>query len=430
MMNKNYVFLLIIAAVVLIILRLSLNSFDDTETKDASSKKDFKVLRLDKESKDSKKNKNSENQWLKKKIENIDSSNGNQDSNENLKKLYQESNNELKNGDKKLDDNIKKDEKPTTNNELKEANKESFDSINKDNQKPNNEIKEKYEETDSKLKKEDTQEYSKNEKNKNKEDDNEEESNEILTNEDRIDRPVILVAGNHGSGTTLMRAILDVKLNCGYETRVIPEILKFVHSIKHSKNFRLKTKIYSQVIDKALSLFIIEIMKKNDESHDILCSKDPGEIDIAYLSELFSKLRIIYMVRDGRASVLSNLQRQDKSIDLSTFYRYTSIWNKINRDLYEQCIDIGKKKCKIVKYEDLVTNPEPVIRDIMDFAGIEFTKEFLNHEEYSSNIDKANGKVQNEINTDRLRTWVGKVNYDKNYMKSRFEMFEKLGYEL
>jgi hypothetical protein len=356
MANKNYLILMATIAVVLIILRLYFNSLDSGE-RPAASKKDLKVLRLDKV-----------NSELKNEIKakSIDAKN---------KKFDNESDEETKN---------------------KKLKKDDFDDENSKNER--------------------------NKKNQNKD--------EILSNEDRINRPVVMVAGNHGSGTTLMRAILDVKLNCGYETRVIPEILNFVHNIKHSKNFRLKTKIYSRVIDKALSLFIIEIMKKNDESHDILCSKDPGEIDLAYLSELFSKLKIIYMVRDGRASVLSNLERKNKPIVLSTFYKYMDAWNKINRDLHEQCIDIGVKKCKIVKYEELVTNPEPVIRDIMNFAGIEFTKEFLNHEEHSSNINKANGKVQNEINTDRLRTWVGKVNYDRNYMMNRFEMFEKLGYEL
>jgi protein-tyrosine sulfotransferase len=380
MVNKIYVYLMFALAVVLVILRISLNRLDTVDK--IAAKKDYKVLRLEQVRSD-----------LKKDVE----------ENEN-------------------DDGAKYNKKEET----KKLSESKIDDDESDNKSKENDLNKNKSNIKSKKDDDDVEKSEKDNKIKDKEED----SNEILSNEDRINKPVILVAGNHGSGTTLMRAILDVKLNCGYETRVIPEILKFVHEIKHSKNFRLKTKIYSKVINKALALFIVEIMKKNDESHEILCSKDPGEIDLIYLSELFSKLKIIYMVRDGRASVISNLQRQDKSIALSTFYKYTSIWNKINRDLYEQCVDIGEKKCKIVKYENLVTNPETVIREIMDFAGIEFTKEFLRHEEYSSNINKANGKVQNEINTDRLRSWVGKVSYDTNYMKSRFEMFEKFGYEL
>ena len=250
------------------------------------------------------------------------------------------------------------------------------------------------------------------------------------SNEDRINGTFVFIAGNHGSGTSLMRAILDVKLNCGYETRVIRPLLNLISELKQLPSFTLKTNDYLNVIDRGLSLFLIEIMKKNNETFDILCAKDPGDIDILYLKQLFPNIRIVYMVRDGRASAMSNIRRHKETLDLNKFYEYVNVWNDVNRKLYDRCEKMGNQSCKIVIYEQLVTRPKFILKDLINFIGLNFTKEFLRHDELSKNIEHSNSKVKKSINSNRLKTWQGKIDYDLNYMKSNFEMFEKFGFKL
>ena len=86
------------------------------------------------------------------------------------------------------------------------------------------------------------------------------------------------------SGTTLMRAILDVHpdVRCGEETRVIPRVLMARKGMKSEKNakdlFIGKTEVGlddAQKIDQAVKRFILEIIEKHGPVARRLCNKDP-----------------------------------------------------------------------------------------------------------------------------------------------------------
>jgi protein-tyrosine sulfotransferase len=232
-----------------------------------------------------------------------------------------------------------------------------------------------------------------------------------------------------------MKTILDVspKMDCNHETGFIPAMLKSRRRLLTYLPFnRNAYKTYYNVSHDAIRLFIIKMIEKGDPSHEILCAKDPATIEnIDYLAELFPNIRIVLMVRDGRGSALSSLNRRKLAFDQDIFFDYISKWNKENKFAYNNCINIGGKKCMMVKYEDLVTKSETTIRNILNFVNIEFEEKFLHHEQQSDAVSgySAKNKVAKKIYTDKLNSWEGVIKYDKSKLKE-FEMFERLGYEI
>ena len=65
------------------------------------------------------------------------------------------------------------------------------------------------------------------------------------------------------------------------------------------------------VLDSALSSFILEVVARHGEPSKRLCNKDPFTLKSGtYLKKLFPRGKFLFMVRDGRATVHSIITRK------------------------------------------------------------------------------------------------------------------------
>lgn len=142
----------------------------------------------------------------------------------------------------------------------------------------------------------------------------------------------------------------------------------------------------------------------------IMCEKTPAHI--YYYKEIiryFHSPKFIITVRDPRPTALSELVKKNiPHLKLSAFDLLTFIvrWNTAYM-VYEKMLkELGSQHVFLVKYEDIVSDPEPVIRNICAFAGIEFTNEMLEIGVFNSSFgDKfQTDKNFNTENIDRWRT--------------------------
>lgn len=207
--------------------------------------------------------------------------------------------------------------------------------------------------------------------------------NEISYDYEKIlKEPLIFIAGSFRSGTTLMRAIIDVhpSVSCGPETKVIPAIMGFItqyqkepYAVKLVRNKIMK----NNTIDSATGLFIYHIMANHVRKSERLCDKDPyASIYIEYLHKIFPNAKFVYMVRDGRGAVVSLMNRLKINVTFENFLKELKTWNDYNLNVSTQCNSIGPKYCKRVKYEDLVLQPNSTIREITEFLDLSWTDDF------------------------------------------------------
>ena len=67
-----------------------------------------------------------------------------------------------------------------------------------------------------------------------------------------------------------------------------------------------------------------------------------------------------------------------------SFYYKLDKWNERNKIGYKDCKEIGSNGCLVVIYESLVTNSTLMIRNLIQFLGIEWSDDFLNHQNAAS----------------------------------------------
>lgn len=260
------------------------------------------------------------------------------------------------------------------------------------------------------------------------------------------DMPLIFIGGVPRSGTTLMRAMLDAHpdVRCGQETRVIPRILQLrSHWLKSEKeSLRLQEAgITKEVMNSAIAQFCLEIIAKHGEPAPRLCNKDPLTLKMGtYVIELFPNAKFLFMVRDGRATVHSIISRKVTitGFDLTNYRQCMTKWNHAIEVMHNQCKEIGKERCMMVYYEQLVLHPEEWMRKILNFLDVPWNDSVLHHEEFInkpngvplSKVERSSDQVIKPVNLEAMSKWVGQIPEDVVHdMADIAPMLSVLGYD-
>ena len=239
--------------------------------------------------------------------------------------------------------------------------------------------------------------------------------------------PLIFIGGVPRSGTTLMRAMLDAHdyVSCREETRVVQRLLQMRSDWMESQQESLRLEeagITGDVLDSAISSFILEVMAHHAEPAHRLCNKDPFTLQSGiYLKQLFPNGKFIFMVRDGRASVHSIITKKVriKGFDIKSYRQCLQKWNTAITAMNDQCKELGPKNCLPVVYEQMVLHPEQWMRKILSFLELPWDDSVLHHEQQinkkggiSLSIESSSDQVLKPVNLDALSKWVGHIPND------------------
>lgn len=258
--------------------------------------------------------------------------------------------------------------------------------------------------------------------------------------------PIIFIGGVPRSGTTLMRAMLDAhpEVRCGEETRVVPRILQMrSHWVKSPKeSVRLEEAgLTADVLDSALSSFILEVVARHGEPSSRLCNKDPFTLKSGtYLRRLFPKSKFLFMVRDGRATVHSIITRKVTitGFDLKSYRQCLTKWNAAISAMEAQCNELGNEGCLRVHYEQLVLHPRKMMEKILHFLDLPWTEAVMHHEKMVgkehgislSKVERSSDQVVKPVNLEALSKWVGHIPDDViQDMEDVAPMLSHFGYD-
>lgn len=204
--------------------------------------------------------------------------------------------------------------------------------------------------------------------------------------------PAVIIGGSVRSGTTLMRTMLDSHPNIvgGQESWLFVYRPKFERlareydtTVTAIEEIRKKSKGLAQFID----LFFQDYARRMGKPR--WAEKSPGNVsNLAYIWRHFPKAKFIHMVRDGRdvaCSIDAQCDRleQEGIIEAPNldFPGRIAMW----RDYVREGIRWREDPRYLeVRYEELVCDPESVIRRVLDFIGEPWSENVLRAHELQS----------------------------------------------
>lgn len=146
---------------------------------------------------------------------------------------------------------------------------------------------------------------------------------------------------------------------------------------RRSPLFRPYTRAFVEIVDRACA----------ERGRDVWVEKTPHHVDfVSIIPRYVPGAKFVHVLRDGRDVVASQIdaQRQDPgywgnwSID-----RLVRFWNA---DTARSVSYQGKAAHCLLSYESLLEQPEPELRRLADFVGVEFEPAMLEHWRHTDEV--------------------------------------------
>ncbi|MEQ9306175.1 MAG: sulfotransferase [Marinoscillum sp.] len=206
----------------------------------------------------------------------------------------------------------------------------------------------------------------------------------------KVTVPPIIVIGMHRSGTTLLARImriLGVKMGRirgkdTDESLFFQALNKAIINACHSEwdNLHGFREVYSQpTIQSALTTSLLEVMQSGASTlHGQMKAtiwgwKDPkNTVTLDLWKEVFPNAKIIFIYRNGVDVANSLVNRSMKSLSLRTMQHQHGfkLWKEYNMLAMAHYNAWDHEKRHLIKYEDLLQNPQSIISDLVAFLEL------------------------------------------------------------
>jgi hypothetical protein len=190
----------------------------------------------------------------------------------------------------------------------------------------------------------------------------------------------ILVVGSMGSGSTLLRLMLDSHPNIAIPGET--GFLRLVLAHTHIPYWALGDQWYGNLGMTEDDLFgrmrefygamFADLAAANGKSR--WGDKTPFHVwHLQLAARLFPNCRIVGIVRHPGA-VTASLRKRFR-YDVTRASRH---WERTTKQLVMASMELGGR-CAVIRYEDLVRSPEPVMRAVLDHVGEPWSADVLTH---------------------------------------------------
>jgi hypothetical protein len=193
------------------------------------------------------------------------------------------------------------------------------------------------------------------------------------------DAPVFVV-GSMRSGSTLLRLILDShpRIAIGAETGFMGAVMgtKRIPSWKHGTDWYQRINWSEPELDERLRAFYTGMFARYaaEQGKARWGEKTPFHTSlIAEMASIFPTSVFVGIVRHPGAVAASLVDKFHYAYDDALSY-----WTATNLALVEGACRLGDRFV-LCRYEDLVTDPEPVLREVMRTVGEDFSPALMQH---------------------------------------------------
>jgi hypothetical protein len=262
-----------------------------------------------------------------------------------------------------------------------------------------------------------------------------------------MSEPPIFIGGVPRSGTTLLRVILDShsRIACGTELRLVHALCKLWESAQASAGTLLE-RVYHCDEARLSALFaelILSFLRPawHASGKARVAEKTPSNL-LAFmqLNVLFPNSPLIHVCRDARDVVASRLERSatDKSasrVQLAAAHALEWVEAmQLRRQLLAQ--PRLRERYHEIRYEELVSQPQPVLHSLFNFLGEQFEPAVLEFHRVQRNVagseEWSAAAVSRPIFADSIGRWRRDLSAEEcaTVLRVSAPLLVELGYSL
>jgi Sulfotransferase family len=235
----------------------------------------------------------------------------------------------------------------------------------------------------------------------------------------------IFIIGAMGSGSTLLRLILD-----SHDNVAIPQETGFMRAYNahqfvpfkwSGRNWAKRMGWTRKELDAELAAFYDRIFRRYAETHGKGRWGDKTPFHTWHVDDMarvFPDAAFIAIVRHPGGCVGSNMSRWGQSIRHATDH-----YRRYNLEIARVAVKYGDRFA-VVRYEDLVLQPEPVLRELLDWLGEDWSPSVLEHHAVQGSRGgkrKVEGRslVDDPIDVSRISKWTTRMNENQRAVLRR-----------
>jgi hypothetical protein len=221
----------------------------------------------------------------------------------------------------------------------------------------------------------------------------------------------VFIMGAMGSGTTLLRLVLD-----SHPHIAIPQETGFMRAYNahqfipfkwSGRNWATRLGWDRKELDEQLRLFYDTLFMRYAQEHgkQRWGEKTPLHVwHISKMARLFPDAVFVGIVRHPGGSVASNMRRWGYSLGKAAVHH-----DRYNREIARQAARYPKRFV-LLRYEELLLQPEPVMRELLEWLGEPWSDQVLAHHSVQAGRGgkatvEGRNKVDDPIDVSRIDKW-------------------------
>ncbi len=196
-----------------------------------------------------------------------------------------------------------------------------------------------------------------------------------------MNRPIFVV-GCQRSGTTLLRLMLDShpRISCGPETKFL---FDFADLAERTRLYGLPDEYWNRKIADFFDSFQTDYARARGKVR--WAAKTPRyALLLDFIDDLFPTCQIVHVIRDGRDVVASHRHRWGYASGLKAVVK----WPRYIHTVRRFAETLPAQRYHEVRYEALVTDPEAVMRRLLDFLGEPWDSAVLEHDKAPHDVNE------------------------------------------
>lgn len=191
--------------------------------------------------------------------------------------------------------------------------------------------------------------------------------------------PPIFIVGCHGSGTTLLRLLLDShpNISCGPETRFLADFARITSPPMwpHMQNYGFPKEYWHRKVADLFDSFKRDYARRSGKVR--WADKTPRyALSLDYLDQLFPSCQVVHVIRDGRDVVASHKDRWGYISAVKACKKWP-MYIRVARTAGDR---LSPSRYYEVRYEDLVGDTETTLRKLLDFLAEPWDDVLLDHD--------------------------------------------------